>query len=103
MYNTSIFSQYEKEEIDGNVTLVLTFPRDDDFTEWEVSFRTLIPEPDHHIAPSLSAAMTLKLFLALERRLILIGTDLVVCNVGRWRDVRHSDVEVVQPNFCKIK
>ena len=71
--------------------LVLTIPRDGDFTEREVSRLILCLEPDHHIASSLSTPLTLKFFLALERYL-LRGADLVVCKVGRWLGVCDSDV-----------
>ena len=77
----------------GHGLLVLTFLRDDYLTQGEGSFLTL-PEPDDHITPSLTTALTLKLLLAPEF-LVLIGTDLVGCERVRWRGVSHSDVKIV--------
>ena len=93
------YVQRKKAELGTNAG-VLTVLHDADFTKCEDSLHTLVPEPDHHITPSLSAALTLKLLLALERRL-LIDTDLVVCKLGRWLGVRHSDVKVIQTLVCK--
>ena len=75
--------------------LLLTIRRDDDFTEREASLQTLVPQLDHHITPSLSAALTLKFLLA-AKRLLLIDAYLVVCKLGQWLGVRHSDVKIVQ-------
>ena len=83
------------------VTSVLTVPLDADFTEYENFPRTL-SEPDYYILPSLSAALTLKHLVVLEI-VLLIGTDLVVCKLGRWFGVRHSNVKVVQILRCKMK
>ena len=86
-------------EVNRNVFLLLTILHDANFTECEVSVIILAPEPDHHIASSLIAALTLKFLLALER-FLLMGADLLVCKVGGWRVVRDSDVKIVQTFVC---
>ena len=76
---------------------------DDDFAECEVSLNILFPEPDHHIAPSLSAALAPKCLLALERRFTVISADLVVSKLGRRPGVRDGDIKVVQTPVCKYQ
>ena len=78
----------------GHGLLVLTFLRDDYLTQGEWFILTLRPEPDDHITPSLTTALTLKLLLA-PKRLVLVHTDLVVCERVRWFGVSHSDVKIV--------
>ena len=74
---------------------------DDDFTECEVSLPSLVSEPDHHVAPSLTAAPAAKRLRALERPSALIGADLVPSKLA-WRPgVRDNDIKVVQTMGCK--